>query len=136
MARHTWLLKTEPETYSFEQMLKEEKVVWDGVANPLALKHLRSMKKGDRAFIYHTGKEKTVVGIADVISDPYPDPKGNNPNVVVVELRGKARLKTPVTLDRIKKTKEFVGFELIRIPRLSVMPVPTGMRNRLLKMAR
>lgn len=136
MMPQSWLLKTEPEEYSFEQLLTDGKAVWDGVTNPLALKHIRSMKKGDFVLIYHTGKVKAVVGIAEIISDPYPDPKGDNPHVVVVELRGKSRLKTHVTLDRIKKTKEFTGFELVRIPRLSVMPVPTGMRNRILKMAR
>ena len=132
----SWLLKTEPETYSFEKLLREGTAVWDGVTNPLALKHLRTMKKGDFVLIYHTGKEKAVVGIAEIVSGPYPDPAEKDPKIVVVQLRGKSKLKNPVTLDRIKKTKEFAGFELVRIPRLSVMPVPTGLRNRILKMGR
>ena len=93
------------------------------------------MKKGDSVLIYHSGKERSIVGVAEVLSNPYPDPAKNNPSLVVVELRGKSKLKKPVSLERIKRSKEFVGFELIKLPRLSVMPVPTGLRNRILKMA-
>jgi len=135
MMHQTWLMKTEPGVYSFDNLMEDGKTVWDGVSNPLALKHLRSMKKGDSVLIYHSGKERAIVGVAEVLSNPYPDPAKNNPRLVVVELKGKSKLKKPVSLERIKRSKEFIGFELIKLPRLSVMPVPTGLRNRVLKMA-
>jgi predicted RNA-binding protein with PUA-like domain len=81
-----WLLKTEPSTYSFADLEREKRAVWDGVANALALKHLRLMKRGDLSFIYHTGDEKQIVGIAEVTSNPYPDPKKNDPKLAVVDL--------------------------------------------------
>ena len=118
-----WLLKTEPSTYSFADLEREGKTVWDGVTNALALKHLRSMKKGDLSFIYHTGDEKQIVGIAGVVSDPYPSPKERNPKLVVVDLKPQGRLPRVVTLAEIKARKEFADFELVRIGRLSVMPV-------------
>src|ERR1017187_1527753 len=118
-----WLLKTEPSTYSFADLEHEKRAVWDGVANALALKHLRSMKRGDLAFIYHTGDEKQIIGIAEVTSEPYPDPKENDPKLAVVELKSRERLPRPVTLTEIKATGEFQNFELVRMGRLSVMPV-------------
>jgi predicted RNA-binding protein with PUA-like domain len=130
-----WLLKTEPSTYSFADLEREKRAVWDGVANALALKHLRSMKRGDLAFIYHTGDEKQIVGIAEVTSDSYPDPKDNDPKLVVVELKPLERLPRPVTLAEIKARKEFRDFELVRMGRLSVMPVGDSRWRRLCKMA-
>jgi len=130
-----WLLKTEPSTYSFADLEREKRAVWDGVANALALKHLRSMKRGDVAFIYHTGDEKQIVGIADVTSDPYPDPKENDPKLVVVDLRFRERLARPVTLAEIKATPRFQDFELVRMGRLSVMPVSNSRWQELKKMA-
>jgi predicted RNA-binding protein with PUA-like domain len=128
----TWLLKTEPSSYSFDALLKDGKTVWDGVSNPVALKHLRSMKKGDELFIYHTGNEKAVVGTARVVSAPYPDPKTNDPRLVVVEISAGKKLARPVTLHEIKADRIFAGFELARIPRLSVMPVPEVLKKRIL----
>src|SRR5882724_2391563 len=93
-----WLLKTEPSTYSFTDLEREKRAVWDGVSNALALKHLRSMRRGDLTFIYHTGNEKQIVGIAEVTSNPYPDPKENDPKLVVVDLAPRGRLPRPVTL--------------------------------------
>ena len=119
-----WLMKTEPSEYSYNDLEKEKKTSWTGVSNPLALKHLRSMKKGDFAFIYHTGDEKAVVGIAAIASDPYSDPKSKNPKLVVVDIVPRGRLVRPVTLAEIKAVKLFAEFELVRMPRLSVMPVP------------
>src|SRR6266404_6544117 len=130
-----WLLKTEPSTYSFADLEREKRAVWDGVANALALKHLRSMKHGDLAFIYHTGDEKQIVGIAEVTSDPYPDPKENDPKLAVIDLKPRERLPRPVTLAEIKTSREFVDFELVRMGRLSVMPVSASRWHGLCEMA-
>jgi predicted RNA-binding protein with PUA-like domain len=130
-----WLLKTEPSTYSFADLEREKRAVWDGVANALALKHLRSMKRGDLAFIYHTGDEKQIVGIAEVTSDPYPDRKENDPKLAVVDLKPLERLLRPVTLAEVKASKEFQDFELVRMGRLSVMPVGDSRWRRLCGMA-
>lgn len=118
-----WLLKTEPSTYSYTDLERDGKAVWDGVTNPAALKNLRAMKKGDLAFIYHTGDEKQVVGIAEVPGNAYPDPKQNDPRLVVVDLKPQSRLARSVTLAEIKARKVFAQWELVRVARLSVMPV-------------
>ncbi len=131
-----WLLKTEPSVYSFDDLQKDRKTVWDGVTNNLALKHLRSVKKGDQALIYHTGDEKQIVGIAQAVSEPYPDPDMKNPKLVVVNLRPKRRLGRPVTLAEIKSRKEFSSFELVRLPRLSVMPVSEATWEKILKLGK
>ncbi|MBI1804227.1 MAG: EVE domain-containing protein [Ignavibacteriae bacterium] len=130
-----WLLKTEPSTYSFDNLVADGTTRWDGVRNPLALKHIRSMAKGDRAMIYHSGNEKAVVGMAEVTRAPYPDPKIGNPMMVVIDIRVKARLTNNVSLAAIKKRKEFASFELVRISRLSVMPVMPKMWKLLMSMA-
>jgi predicted RNA-binding protein with PUA-like domain len=128
-----WLFKQEPSTYSFSQLERDGKTVWDGVTNNLALKHLKSLKRGDKALFYHTGTEKQVVGIMEIVSDPYPDP--NNKSLTVVDVRPVARLAKPVTLDAIKQDPTFSGWELVRIPRLSVMPVPNKLWERIIKMS-
>jgi len=133
MANH-WLLKTEPSTYSFADLERDRKAVWDGVSNALALKHLRSMKRGDLAFIYHTGEEKQIVGIAEVMSDSYADPKEKDPRLAVVDLKPRERLPRPVTLSEVKAGAEFRDFELVRIGRLSVMPVSESRWKKLVKM--
>jgi predicted RNA-binding protein with PUA-like domain len=125
MTTNHWLLKTEPSTYSYADLEREKKAVWDGVTNALALKHLRSMKRGDLAFIYHTGDEKQIVGIAEVASDPYRDPREKGERLVVVDLTPRARLRRAVTLGEIKSRKEYAHFALVRMARLSVMPVTT-----------
>ena len=130
-----WLLKTEPSTYSFADLERDGKAVWDGVTNPTALKHLRAMKKGDLAFIYHTGNEKQIVGIADIASNPYPDPKQKDAKLVVVDLKPSERLKRPMTLAEVKSRKEFADWELVRIGRLSVMPVSPERWKRICQMA-
>ena len=129
-----WILKTEPSTYSFDRLMKEGTAVWDGVANPVALKHIRAMKRGDRALIYHTGDEKSVVGIADVVSDAYPDPKLKEPKFVVVELKAVRKLARPVTLAEIKADKAFADLGLVRQGRLSVMPASAAQWSRLVKL--
>jgi predicted RNA-binding protein with PUA-like domain len=113
---------------------QDKKAVWDGVSNALALKHLRSMKRGDLAFIYHTGDEKQIVGIAEVTSDPYTDPKEKDARLVVVDLKPRERLTRPVTLSEVKADAEFRDFELVRMGRLSVMPVSESRWKKLLKM--
>jgi len=133
MAR--WLLKTEPTHYSYADLERDKKAVWDGVSNNLALKHLRGIRKGDEVFIYHTGDEKQLVGIAAVISNPHPDPKEGDPRLAVVDIKPKARLKRAVALAEIKADKTFKNFDLVRISRLSVMPVSEQQWKRLMEMA-
>lgn len=122
-----WLAKQEPNGprgYNFETLKKDKKTVWDGVHNNLALKHMREMKDGDLVLFYHTGDERQAVGIMEVISEPYPNPKEDNKRFIVVNVKYKKSLKRPITLHEMKKQKKFQNWELIRISRLSVMPVP------------
>lgn len=130
-----WILKTDADTYPFEQLVRERRAVWDGVTNALALKHLRSMAKGDRAFIYHSGDEKALVGLATIASDPYPAPGAANPKHVVVDVEAGKRLAAPVTLASIKADLAFAALGLVRMSRLSVMPVQPPQWKRLLKMS-
>ena len=129
-----WLLKTEPSSYSFEHRVTEGRAVWDGVRNNLALKHLREMKAGDRLLIYHTGDEKRIVGLARVTKAAYPDPKGNDPKLAVVDLAPEGRLPRPVSLAAIRGEAAFADFALVRMPRLSVMPVTSEQWKRVIAM--
>jgi predicted RNA-binding protein with PUA-like domain len=130
-----WLMKTEPSGFSYGDLEKGKRAVWDGVTNNTALIHIRAMRKGDRAVIYHSGGEKSLVGLADIVSDPYPDPKAGDPKLVVVDIEPAGRLSRPVPLGAIKKEKEFASFDLVRISRLSVMPVPPALWKKILAMA-
>ena len=130
-----WLVKEEPEHYSYDQLVKERKTVWAGVRNPLAQKHLRSIKKGDRIFFYHTGKEKAIVAIVTAASDAYPDPKNATKKAYVVDVAPVKKLARPVTLKEIKADRAFKDFPLVRISRLSVMPVTDAEWNRIETMA-
>ena len=125
-----WLLKTEPGTYSWDDLVRDKRTVWEGVTNAVALKNIRSMTKGDLALIYHTGGERAVVGVAEVVTNPYPNPNTHDERVVVVDLKPKSKLARPVTLDEIKADKTFAGWDLLRIGRLSVVPVPPTMWQR------
>ena len=127
-----WLLKTEPSDYAYADLERDQGTPWDGVSNNLALKHLRQIRRGDQALIYHTGKERRVVGIAEVTSDPFPDPERDDPRLVVVELKPGRRLTEPIRLADIKSDPTLKDFDLVRLPRLSVMPVPEAVWNRLL----
>jgi predicted RNA-binding protein with PUA-like domain len=118
-----WLVKEEPENYSYTQFVSDTTTVWAGVKNPVAQRHLREMKKGDRVFFYHTGKEKAIIGTATVSKTAYPDPNGKAGSLVVVELAAGKALKRPVTLAEIKADKRFATMPLVRIPRLSVQPI-------------
>jgi predicted RNA-binding protein with PUA-like domain len=129
-----WILKTEPSTYSFDDLRRDGRTRWDGIANAVALKHLRSMRRGDRALVYHTGDEKRMVGLATVASDPYPDPSGDG-GATVVDLEAGEPLTRPVTLAEVKADPAFADLALVRMSRLSVVPVPEAQWKRLLGMA-
>jgi predicted RNA-binding protein with PUA-like domain len=131
-----WLLKEEPEGYSYDQLEQDGKTVWSGVRNPLAQKHLRSIRKGDRIFYYHTGKEKAVVGIAKATSDAYPDPVNSLGKFYVVDVAPEKKLPRPVTLASIKADGSFATFPLVRMSRLSVMPVTGAEWAAIEKMSR
>lgn len=132
----SWLVKEEPTNYSYDQFLADGRTVWSGVRNPLAQKHLRSMKKGDRVFYYHTGNEKAIVGTAKVTGAPVPDPKDKSGKLFVVELAPVKKLPRPVTLAEIKGAGTFADFPLVRLPRLSVMPVTADQWSAIEAMAR
>lgn len=118
-----WLLKTEPENYSYFDLERDGSTIWDGVNNPLALKHIRTMLIGDLALIYHTGKERQIIGVAEIISQPYIDPALNDRKRAVVDVRAVQKVQQPVTLAQIKQDEKFTDFDLVRLPRLSVVPV-------------
>lgn len=130
-----WLLKTDPEDYTYDDLERDGKAVWDGVANNLALQYLRQIRKGDLLVIYHTGNEKAVVGLAQAVSNPYTDPKEDDPRLVVIDVEVKRRAKRAVTLGEIKRTEEFAAFPLVRLPRLSVIPINEEEWKKLSEMA-
>lgn len=115
-------MKTEPDEYSYSDLEQAGRDVWDGVKNYAALKNIKNMQPGDLAFIYHTGKEKSVAGVALVASGPYPDPRQEG--LYLVDLSAGYRLNRPVSLAEIKSNPACANWELVRLPRLSVMPVP------------
>jgi predicted RNA-binding protein with PUA-like domain len=131
MARH-WVLKTEPSEYGFADLVRDRRTRWEGVSNPVALKHLRSMLEGDQALIYHTGNEKSLVGLARIASAPYPDPA--EPKLVVVEVESDKPLPRAVPLAEIRAEPAFAELGLVRVPRLSVVPLEPGQWKRLLAM--
>lgn len=130
-----WLVKTEPGSYSWSDLAREGKTTWEGVSNPLALIHLRAMRKGDLVLVYHTGNEKAVVGLARVASEPYADPALKDPRRVVVELAPVAAATTPVPIAAIRDDGACAGIALLRIPRLSVMPLPVEAYDAIAKRA-
>ena len=136
-----FLLKTEPSDYSYDDLEKDGTTSWSGVSNPVALKNLRSARKGDLALIYHTGDERAIVGVAEIASAPYEDPKRpgktpeGEPKFAVVDLKAAGRAKTVVTLAQLKADKRFADFALIRQGRLSVVAVPAELAAILKKMA-
>lgn len=134
MARH--LVKTEPSTYSFADLRRDRKTTWDGVSNPVALRHMAAIKKGDTVVVYHTGDVKAAVGLATAASDAYPDPKLKDPKRLVIELAAGEALAEPVTLAQVKADAVLKGTELARLPRLSVMPFSEEQFQRLLELAK
>jgi len=131
-----WLMKSDPQTYSFADLERDGQTRWDGVSNNLALKHLRSAHQGDAVLVYETGEVKAVVGFAEVASEPYPDPKQKDPRLAVVDLKAGRRLSRPVTLSEIKQQAALRDFYLVRMPRLSVMPVTDTQWNEILNLAK
>jgi len=130
-----WLFKEEPSHYSFDALVKDKRTVWSGVKNPLAQKHLHAVKRGDQIFYYHTGDEKAVVGIAKALGDAYPDPNDKSGKHAVVDVAPVRPLERPVTLAEIKADPAFASFALVRISRLSVMPVSSDEWRRIERMA-
>lgn len=130
-----WLFKEEPENYSYDDLVRDGKTSWTGVRNPVAQRNLRSIKKGDKIFFYHTGDEKSVVGICRAAADAYPDPADTSGKLYAVDVEPVKKLKSPVTLASVKADTRFADFPLTRIPRLSVMPVPEKEWDWILKMS-
>jgi len=130
-----WLFKEEPSNYSFDSLMADKRTIWSGVKNPLAQKHLHSVRRGDRIFYYHTGNEKAVVGIARALGDAYPDPADKTGKQAVVDIGPVQKLQQPVTLAAIKADPSFRTFPLVRIARLSVMPVTDAEWSRIEGMA-
>lgn len=128
-----WLVKTEPNTYSWDNLAKDKKTIWDGVRNFQARNNLKAMKKGDWVFIYHSGDDKAVIGIAKVAKEYYPDP--TDTDWVVVDLAPEKKLKQPVTLSRIKAEKKLAAMTLVKAARLSVQPVKKEEFDIILSMA-
>lgn len=130
-----WLFKEEPTNYSFDAFVKDKQTTWSGVKNPVAQKNLRAVRRGDRIFYYHTGKDKAVIGIAKALGDAYPDPKDKSGKMFVADVAPVKKLARPVTLAEIKADPAFKTFALVRISRLSVMPVSDAEWKRIEAMA-
>jgi len=130
-----WIMKTEPESYSFQQLVAEKKARWDGVSNPVALRNMRAMHQGDEVMIYHTGKEKACIGLARVASEPYADPTDDSGRLFVIDITPVRELKRAVPLAEIKGTPELADLALVRQPRLSVMPATPAQWAKILAMA-
>ena len=124
----SWILKTEPSTYAWDDLVRDGQTVWEGVANAAALIHLRAMQTGDEALIYHSGSGKAIVGVACITRGAYPDPKLNDPRRVVIDVQAHHPLKRPVTLAAIKADRGLAQLGLVRISRLSCMPVSSEHR--------
>lgn len=137
----TYLLKTEPNDYSYDDLVRDKREPWDGVRNQTAQMHMRRVKKGDEAFIYHTGKERAIVGLAKIVTDAYEDPDEPGLNgkgemkAPLFDVAPVKAAKAPVTLAQLKEDDRFEDFDLIRLGRLSVMPVPKQLDTILRKMA-
>jgi predicted RNA-binding protein with PUA-like domain len=131
-----WLFKTEPGAYSYARLETDHRTTWDGVKNALALRHLGAVAKGDEVLVYHTGDEKAAIGIARVTRGAYPDPKQKDAKLVVVDLEAERALPRPVTLAEMRANARLAGFDLLRLPRLSVMPVSAAQWTEILRMAR
>lgn len=137
----TWLLKTEPDDYCYADLVRDKRTEWDGVANPTAQMNMRSIKEGDWCFVYHTGKERRIAGLAKVVKAAYPDPakpgnlKSGLTKFSLIDIEAVREATKNCTLADVKADERFEGFDLVRISRLSVMPVPTKFDKLLRKMA-
>lgn len=130
-----WIVKTEPESYSFDKLVTEGTARWDGVSSPVALANIRAMKQGDEVMIYHTGKEKACVGLATVASEPYADPADRTGKLWVVDLRAVKPLKRAVPLADIRAARELAELALVRMPRLSVLPATAAQWAKILSLS-
>ncbi|MDD4599496.1 hypothetical protein SDC9_03935 [bioreactor metagenome] len=130
-----WLAKTEPNTFSYADLERLKKDMWDGVRNFTAAKHIKNMQPSDLILIYHSGKERAIVGVAEVTSDPYPDPTSSDSRFVTVDVIPCHRLHRPVTLREIKALPAFANWELVRQSRLSVMPVSESHWQLIMKLS-
>jgi len=130
-----WLIKSEPSTYSWSQLVKDKKTSWTGVRNPQASLNLKAMKPGDRAFFYHSGEGKDIVGVAEIVKAAYPDPTDKSGKAVTVDVKPVEAVKQPVTLAAIKADPKFKEFKLVRQSRLSVVPVSDEHWKLLTKMS-
>ncbi len=130
-----WLLKSEPDVYSWDDLVKDKKAVWDGINNNAALKYMRSMEKSELCFIYHTGEERQIAGIAEITSTAYPDPKLDEERRLVFDIKPKKKLKNPVTIADIKADPFFNDWLFVKIGRLSVVPVTDEQWERLMNMS-
>lgn len=135
MSSSHWLVKTEPETYSYADLEREGRTVWDGVRNNAAALHLKGMRKGDQVLVYHSGDAKAAVGIAEVVREAFPDPMDESGRFVAVELGSVRSLKQPVTLAQLKAEPKLAGLVILRQSRLSVAPVGEAEWDLILKMA-
>lgn len=131
-----WLFKEEPDHYSYRDLEREGTTLWDGVTNALARQHLRQVRRGDRVLIYHTGKEKAVVGEAVAVGDPGPEPGSADPKAVGVEVRAVRQLPHSVSLARIKSDPQLCDWDLVRLPRLSVVPMTAAQWRRVEELSR
>jgi len=131
-----WLFKEEPDHYNYADLERDHTTFWDGITNNLARQNLRKVHKGDRVLYYHTGKEKAVVGEMTVTMGPMPDPNSDDPKAVHVQVKPVRRLPFPVTLDRIKKDPALASWDLVRLPRLSVVPVNKAQWRRIEELSR
>lgn len=129
-----WLIKSEPEVYSWDQLVKDKQTRWDGIRNYAARLHLRSMKKGDEIFFYHSNKGTEIVGIAAVTKEAYPDPTSDDPVWFAIDIKPLKKLLRPVSLDQVKKEKKLAAMALVRISRLSVQPVKEEEWEMIMKM--
>ncbi|MBI3817806.1 MAG: EVE domain-containing protein [Planctomycetes bacterium] len=130
-----FLLKTEPTEYSFDDLDRDRHTVWDGITNGLAQKHIASMREGDELIIYHSGDERQAVGLAHVVRGPYTDPNHKETKLHVVNILVDRRFPKPVTLAEIKLKPAFANFDLLKLPRLSVVPMSDEHYVEILKMS-
>ncbi len=129
-----WLLLADPSAYGFDKLANDKRTVWDGISGSLAQKRLRTFAKGDRALIYHTAPDKAVVGCAQVVSDPYPDPKDGSGKLVVVDVEADARLAHPVSLEDLRRNKVLANMSFLKIQRIAVAPLVEPEFNEILRM--
>lgn len=130
-----WLFKTDPDTYAWNDLVKAKREVWNGVSNNLALKYLRSIRKGDQIFVYHSGLDKAIVGIANAVSNPYPDPSKKDSKSAVIDITPIEKLRRPVPLSEIKSDPKLKSWELVRLSRLSVMPATEAQGKEVLRLS-